>query len=511
MMILKPSELVEKIFKIDNGKQFSFKGREYLLPIYNSSEPNLLIMSSRQAEKSTYLANTLLSRALMQKMTSALYVTSTQSQIGDFVRLRINPQFDLSPILKNMYISNKRTNRLSDRVLKNGVSLFFRSIGFCATAIRGISAQEIYFDEVQSLDSNNIPIALECAHSFTEKARYRRTGTPLSTKNHFSRLWDMSCQNEWIVYCTNCNKHNDPLGINHIDENKSYLFCQFCGKPLNRIHGQWIAQNPASKSIGYRITRLMTPNARWNTSAGDGILDKLKTYPIDLFYNEVLGLPYDSGSFAIPEEEIYQWCCDDEFMDPNNVPAGFSSTIQVMGVDWAWSNPGGEHSHTMITIATKNQEKIKIVYAKRFDGPRYHDPETVLKEIAQVAHSFSVQIIATDYGIGHKENLRLRKMVQPKVFEIYYTSSTQPFQWDTERQYYKLGRTPSMSSTIEQIRSGVFEFPKSSTLKPFADDILNIFSEMDSVSKTRKYGNTGPDDFFHTLNYIKQVYKRWNN
>jgi len=508
MIILKPSELVERIFKIDNGKQFSFEGREYLLPIYNSSDLNLLIMSSRQAEKSTFLANTLLSRAFMQKMTSAMYVTATQSQVGDFVRLRINPQFDLSPILKNMYISNKKTNRISDRVLANGVSLFFRSIGYYATAIRGISAQEIYFDEVQSIESNNIPIAMECAHSFTEKARYRYTGTPLSTKNHFSRRWDASCQFEWIIHCAKCKKYNDPLGIQHIDEEKDFLFCQFCGKPLNRINGEWIAQNPSSTSKGYRITRLMTPNARWHTPAGDGILDKLKLYPVNLFYNEVLGLPYDSGSFVILEEEIYQWCCNYEFIDPNNVPQGLKNTIQIMGLDWAWSNPGGEHSHTMITVATKNQDKIRIVYAKRFDGPRYHDPETVLKEITQIAHSFSVQIIATDYGVGHKENLRLRKMVQSKVFEIYYTSSTQPFQWDPEHKYYSLGRTPSMSSTFEQIRSGTFEFPNIPTLKPFADDILSIFSEMDSVSKIRKYGHNGPDDFFHTLNYIVQVYKK---
>lgn len=508
MIILKPTELVEKIFKIDNGKRFSFKGREYLLPIYNSSAPYLLIMSSRQAEKSTYLANTLLSRAFMQKMTSAMYVTSTQSQVGDFVRLRINPQFEISPILKKMYISNKRTNRISDRVLTNGVALFFRSIGFYATAIRGISAQEIYFDEVQSIYSNNIPIAMECAHAFTDNARFRLAGTPMSTKNHFSRRWYASCQYEWIIKCAKCNKFNDPLGINHIDEKKSYLFCQFCGKPLNRIQGQWIAQNPASKLIGYRLTRLMTPNARWNTPAGDGILDKLKTYPLDLFYNEVLGSPVDSGSFAISEEEIYKWCCNDEFVDPNNVPPGLSGTVQVMGLDWAWSNPGGEHSHTIVTVATKNQDKIKIIYAKRFDGPRYHDPETVLEEIAKIAQSFSVQIIATDYGIGHKENLRLRKIVQPKVYEIMYTSSTQPFQWDIDRSYYKLGRTPSMSYTIEQIRSGAFEFPNISTLRPFADDIRNIFSEMDSNSKIRIYDHSGPDDFFHTLNYIVQVYKK---
>lgn len=507
MITLKPTQFVEKVFKIDNGKRFSFEGRDYLLPIYNSIVPNLLIMSSRQAEKSTYLANTMLSRAFLKKMSSALYVTATESQAHDFVRLRIAPQFELIPYLKEMYLSNKKTNRLSAKILSNGVLLLFRSIGIQVNTVRGLSAQEIYFDEVQSIYSDNIPIALECAHSFTEKARYRFTGTPLSTKNHFSRMWYSSCQFEWIIYCTKCNKYNDPLGIQHIDEKKHFLFCQYCGKPLDRDRGQWVAQNPSSSSIGYRITRLMTPNCRWITPAGDGVLDKFKTYSTELFHNEVLGLPYDSGSFAIREEEIYAWCTEDEFVDPNNVPIGFSGTNQIMGVDWSWENPGGEHSHTIITIATKIQDRIKIVYSKRFDGPRYHDPDTVIKEMAKLSQSFSVQIIATDYGIGHKENQRLRKMVKAKVYEFMSTGSTKPLIWDEKSYCYKIGKTPTMSSTFELIRNGTFEFPNIPTIKPFADDILNIFSEMDSVSKILKYDHIGPDDFFHTLNYIVQVYK----
>ena len=508
MIGIKPTQFIEKVFKIDNGKKFSFEGRDYLLPIYNSSEPKLLIMSSRQAEKSTYLANTMLSRAFFRKMSSALYVTASQSQADDFVRHRINPQFEMIPELKKMYLENSKTNRLSDKKLTNGVSLYFRPLVNRATAVRGISAQEIYIDEVQSINPENIPIVQECAHSFTENARYRLTGTPLSTKNHFSRLWYSSCQFEWIIKCGKCDEYNDPLGISHIDEHKAYLFCQYCGKALDRNQGEWIAQNPSSSLIGFRITRLMTPNCCWTTSAGDGVLDKLKTYPIQVLYNEVLGSPYDSGSIAISESEIFEWCSDYEFLDPNNLPENLKSTIQIMGIDWAWSNPGGEHAHTIITIATKYQEKIKILYAQRFDGPRYHDPETVLNEIARLAHSFSVQIIATDQGVGYKENFRLRKMVRPKVCEIMYTSSTQPLQWDPKCNYYKLGKTPSVSYTIESIRSGAFEFPNISTIKPFADDITNIFSEMDSVSKTLTYDHIGNDDFFHTLNYIQQTYNK---
>ena len=265
---LTPAEFVEHFFKVDSGKQFSFKGREYLKPIYNSSQPNIILMSSRQAEKSTYIANTILSRAMLVKeMTSALYISSSQKQVDDFVRMRINPQIDNIPKFKKIYLSNSRTNRLSDKILNNNTKLIFRTLGLNAVTIRGISAQEIYFDEVQSIEEKYIPIALECAHSFTELARYRFTGTPLSTKNHFTRLFNTTNQNEWIIKCDNCNKRNEALGTQHIDLKKPYLFCQYCGKKLNPTHGEWIAMNPSSTLHGFRITRLMTPNARWETKS----------------------------------------------------------------------------------------------------------------------------------------------------------------------------------------------------------------------------------------------------
>ena len=239
------AEFVEYFFKVDNGKRFSFEGRDYLIPIYNSSESNIVIMSSRQAEKSTLLANTILLRSMLNQMTSALYVSSRKSQVDDFVRLRINPQFDNNPMLKKMYISNKRTNRISDKVLNNGVNLMFRSLGLHAVAIRGISTQELYFDEVQSIEENNIPIALECTHSFTDKARFFFAGTPQSSKNHFTRLFNTTTQYEWIIKCNKCGKYNDPLGIQHIDLKKPFLFCQHCGKNMDPQHGEM----GSSKSI----------------------------------------------------------------------------------------------------------------------------------------------------------------------------------------------------------------------------------------------------------------------
>ena len=64
-----------------------------------------------------------------------------------------------------------------------------------------------------------------------------------------------------------------------------------------------------------------------------------------------------------------------------------SRVQRVMAIDWAYNNLDGSGSHTVVTIATKYSEKIKIIYAKRFDGPRIMIAVTVLNEIAKFCKS----------------------------------------------------------------------------------------------------------------------------
>ena len=222
-------------------------------------------------------------------------------------------------------------------------------------------------------------------------------------------------------------------------------------------------------------------------------------------------LPSDSGSFAIKESDVYKWCGDFDMINSDNVPSGYKSTDQIAGIDWAWNNKDGTDSHTIITIATRTADKIKILYAKRFDGPRYHDPDVVLNEMFKLVNAFYVKIIATDYAIGHKENFRFKNRVNATVVEFESTRSHSKMKWNHDTNSYHIGRTPTMSYTFEKIRTGFFEFPKIDKFKPYAQDILNIFCEMDPNTGILTYDHEGPDDFFQTLNLILHSYERLNS
>ncbi|NQU65534.1 MAG: phage terminase large subunit family protein, partial [SAR324 cluster bacterium] len=282
--IISRSAFVSALFKTDSGRPFKFDGREYLKKIYNYSYRYVVLLASRQAEKSTLLSKDMLSDGILNSNDSLLYVTAQQRQADEFVHRKINRQFDLNPALEHDYLGPGSINNIRDKILSNGTTFAFRAIGQNADSARGIPARKIYFDEVQSILSDNIPIVTECAQSFPDDSAYSFAGTPLSTKNVLSQKFYKTKQFEWLITCGHCGRINPPLGMDHIDISRPFLFCLNCGKDLVARNGEWVAMNPESTLAGFRICRLMTPTCTWRTPANDGVLDKLEMYSESSFY-----------------------------------------------------------------------------------------------------------------------------------------------------------------------------------------------------------------------------------
>jgi len=495
---------ISHLFKTDNGEPFLFEGREYLTEIYNGKDRHLVLVASRQAEKSSFLAKLMLLHAILGIQDSLLYVTARISQVNEFVNRKINKQFALSKLLRNYSFGPGNRNNSMEKSLRNGSTMSFRSVGANADSARGIPARAIFIDELQSIDPDSIPVVMECAHSFPESSAYYFSGTPLSSRNVLSRKFNETCQNEWIIPCEECGRKNPPLGIQHIDITKPFLFCCYCGEKIDAKNGAWIAQRPESDLTGFRICRLMTPNATWRTPAHDGILDKFESYPEAQFYNEVLGLPFDRGTMPITQEEIMANCGDQDFIDIKSPIESIKQHPLFAAIDWAWSNRDGGQSYTILAIGRLNGNKIEILYAKRFFGPEYHNPENVLQEIARVSSQWNVDGIATDFGVGHKENIRLASMVPAVIFEMQYVSSDKEWTYDKDAKCYRIGRTVTLDLVFNRLKKQLYKLPQERTIKPFAEDIMNVYTEYDPNYKRVRYvhADTGPDDFLHLLNYL---------
>lgn len=504
--VLSIPKYVERFFLTDEGKPFSFSGRNYLLPIYESDARWLVLMSSRQAEKSTFLSKMMLIYAIENENSTQLFVTSSHAQKRDFIRQKIFPQLHLRPNLWKSLQTGNSTKSLTEITFSNGARILFRAIGNSPDSVRGISASKIYFDEVQSIPYENILIALECAQAYPETSAFIFAGTPLTLGNTMNRLYADTNQTEWCITCTHCGTINPPLGMSHVDLKKEYLPCTECGESIDRRNGKWIPQSPSAFKTGFRINRIMTPSMVWRNNR-NGILDNFKSYSPEKFVNETMGLPYDVGKVPISEEEILKYCSKNDFIDLESPPKYLEGTQQLMGIDWAYNTTGGGKSYIILAVATMQMDSLNIIYAKRFIGIKYDDPDTVLAEISKIIRTLHVKYVVCDHGGGgHFENIRLKKMFSntSAITEIQYVSALNQTVVYKGSGLYSVPRTPSVSQTIVRILGGYFKFPRKEIIQEYISDLQNVRIEYNEDTRMKHFtkSDAGPDDFLHVLNYL---------
>jgi phage terminase large subunit GpA-like protein len=121
-------------------ERMRFDGRPYLPPIY-ASQGNLVLRSSRQSEKSTFLCNTLVYQFIFRPNTSSLLVCPRLEQARMFFRDRLQPAIEESPYVRRILLGKSGTRlQLSHTRFANGSSLFIRGAFRSADTVRGISA-----------------------------------------------------------------------------------------------------------------------------------------------------------------------------------------------------------------------------------------------------------------------------------------------------------------------------------------------------------------------------------
>ena len=93
-------DFVSKNFTTDNGKPFLFKDREYFWPIYENNWPMIVIMSSRQAEKSSFVGKRSFYELMTTPNEAILYATASSYNLSIFAHSKIDRLFEHRPALK---------------------------------------------------------------------------------------------------------------------------------------------------------------------------------------------------------------------------------------------------------------------------------------------------------------------------------------------------------------------------------------------------------------------------
>ncbi len=513
-LAVKPSQFVSKVFYMPNetGKgqafePFSFKGREHLYRPYDSPARKILLMCGRQVEKSTLLGNITLCYMCLVTAMRALYVSPSATQAKTFSNDRVKEPIETSPILKR-FTTKMLSQNILEKQFVNRSKITLRYAYLNADRARGIPAWMLLMDEIQDILKDNIPVIEHClSHAPVNRKRQVYAGTPKSLDNVIEDYRaNQSTQGEWVVPCDGCN-HWNVLGEKNIGLKGP--ICEKCGKGINpqSEKAQWawmVKPDPERLKVpweSYRIPQLMVP---WKIQSWNEVLYDYEHHPRSRFYNECLGISFESGLRPITSAQIRDVCVDKSVYSMSKLeeirPLSLAQPF-FAGIDWGT----GDNAYTVLTLATYVEMKFRVLFMHRFVGEE-SDPEVQIARIKEICHRFNVAKIGVDHGFGFGLNSRLiREFGRQRVHEFQYMARIGgKVQFDNQQLRWKLHRTAVMSAIFDAVKAGKCEFPPWDEFKdPHARDFLNIYSEYNEKLRMIQYDHVpgNPDDSFHSLVY----------
>jgi len=509
------SEFTQTAFTVprDDGlpgrTNFSFEGRRHMRRPYDTPARRILLCTGRQVEKSTMLGNRAIAYCALVPAFRVLYVSPTSTQTKTFSTDRLKEPIETSETLRH-FTTRALSQNVFEKQFVNYSKITLRNAFLNADRVRGIPAWMLLIDEFQDILSDNVPVIEQCtSHAPETWKQFLYAGTPKTLDNNieFVRA-NNSTQCEWMVPCDACGGGETGRFWNILGEKNIQpkgLSCERCGALINPQHpdATWAAHVDAESVDyeSYRISQLMVPWKAWSE-----ILTDYQNYPRNQFYNEVLGLSYDSGLRPLSMVQVRACCREDITMHPDVVKQYFARAADnpiFAGIDWGG---GTENSYTVLVLGTYVGLRFRIFYVHRFTGMDL-DVERQLDKIISILNAARVRVIGADMGGGQYQNSKLRRKfgAERTAFYQYTAKGAKKVEYTAELQRYKVFRTLVMGDLFNAIKKrNVFEFPRWAEFsQPFAQDMCNISAEYNEKLRMLQYDHARdrPDDTFHALLY----------
>lgn len=515
-----PSEFTELAFRMPRAdgmgyEPFTFEGRPHMRRIYDTPARRVLLFCGRQVEKSTLLGNRIITYSCMVQGFRTLYVSPSATQTKTFSVDRIKEPLETSDILK-VYTTTALQQNVFEKQFVNRSKITLRYAFLNADRTRGIPAWALALDELQDILSDNIPVIEQCtSHAPENWKRFIYAGTPKGLDNVIEYYRSgtakdgrpMSTMGEWVVPCDRHGgeggRYWNILGEKNIQ--KRGLSCEKCHQLIDAQHpdSQWACMQENGIFESYRIPQLMVPWRAW-----DEIMLDYGRYDRPRFYNEVLGISYDSGLRPLTRAQLRECCRDEISMHPDELEKykALSAGQPVFcGIDWGT----GENTYTVLVLATYVNGRFRVFYVHRFVGEDV-DPERQLAKIAEMIQYFNAQLIGTDYGGGfHSNDFLMRKFGPQRLHKYQYMArGKKKIGYNPGFRRWQMVRTEVMSDLFNAIKRKQLDLPRWVEFEdPYGNDCLNIFAEYNNTLRMMQYNHRPdkPDDTFHAILYCLLV------
>jgi hypothetical protein len=466
----------------------NLKGKPYDLSDHYPFEPffssfmtrNIVLKTGRQVSKSTSLAaqGVIISNCIPYFNT--LYVTPLFEMIRRFSSNYVGGFIDQSPV-KSLWTSTATSSNVLQRSFTNYSNMFFSFAFLNADRTRGLNCDKVGYDEVQDLDSSFIPIIRETM-SGSKWGIQQYAGTPKTMDNTLEGLWQRSSQAEWLVDCPRCNYQNVPamdydldemIGPWHegISEDCPGTICAKCKRPINPRNGRWYHEHPdlIGDFSGYHVPQIIMPMHFADPDKWQILCGKREGWfgtPTNVFYNEVCGESYDTGSKLVTVTELKVAAG----LHPNTEEAAVKKTGEyvkrVLSVDWGGGGADEVSFTTYAVMGLRSDGRIDCIFGYRSLTP--HDFNRESRIALDLIGKFGCSHLVHDYnGAGaHREKYIIDAgFPYGRVVPIWYVRAASqgmmrfiPSSDAHPRDHFKLDKARSLVLTCSQIKNGGLRF-----------------------------------------------------
>lgn len=275
------------------------------------------------------------------KGVDVLYVLPNKSpDASDFSSARFDAAVIASPHLSGLY---DRSNVGHKRA---GTANFYIRGGQSRAGLKSVPVGVLILDEIDEMDQDNIPLALERTSGQFEKLVWA-ISTPTLNNHGIAKLFQESSQERFVFQCPRCSVWIDltfPECLQVVGDDpdstvvlkESYLKCSHCHGRIE--HGdkvalfknaRWVAGVTGKEKRGFSINQLYSTTVHPGHVAASWL--KAQTNPADEqeFWNSKMGQPHETAGAKVGDAQL-DAVTRDHVNGQTNARAG---TVVTMGVD----------------------------------------------------------------------------------------------------------------------------------------------------------------------------------
>lgn len=429
-------------------------------------------------------------------------------------------------INKNKLKSDNAVDNLTMKQFKTG-TLWVESLGADGDRIRGMTADVVFFDEIQDMFGH----AVGNATKILTAAKYGPIGqgvqvyygTPKERNSYFSTIWDMSDQRYYHLGCINCKKTypfylpNDNRWMS-IWLHDNVVQCPLCGTKQKKVEaiemGKWVPSRDPSecKFTGFHINQLYIPYF-----AKENILNLMPernpSQSERLWNNEVVGEFYSDAGMPLTKEEIYNHCRDQERSFSTKIESG---TKQVyLGVDWGGkdddpNSTSGQSFSCVVILSALPDGTLLIEHAHKL---RKNDFSYKKETIQEMYRRFAVTRGVSDWFFGQDVVHDLQYIYRDKFLGAQGSGSlANAVKFREDELIISYNKDLLIEEIFDKFRKGKIRFPwKSYELVEWLIDhctSMEVKTKIVGGQPVKTYSKGGiPNDGLMALMYAYMAHK----